>query len=164
MQSLAGLAHLDYRQPGANSYEQAFQVIRRLGLPRSAVEEQFLRLAFNVVARNQDDHVKNIAFLMDRGGRWSLSPAFDLVYAYNPAGRWTSAHQMSVNGKRDRITREDLRQVAELASIKRLRADELVAQATEAVSTWPELAAEADIPEDRIAAIQQAHRLRLPRA
>jgi serine/threonine-protein kinase HipA len=164
MQSLAGLAHLDYRQPGANSYEQAFQVIRRLGLPRSAVEEQFLRLAFNVVARNQDDHVKNIAFLMDRGGRWSLSPAFDLVYAYNPAGRWTSAHQMSVNGKRDRITREDLRQVAELASIKRFRADELVAQATEAVSTWPELAAEADIPEDRIAAIQQAHRLRLPRA
>jgi serine/threonine-protein kinase HipA len=69
MQSLAALAHLDYRQPGAHSYEQAFQVIRRLGLPREAVEQQFRRMVFNVVARNQDDHVKNIAFLMDRGRR-----------------------------------------------------------------------------------------------
>jgi serine/threonine-protein kinase HipA len=80
MQSLAALAHLDYMQPGANSYEQAFQVIRRLGLPAPAAEQQFRRMVFNVVARNQDDHVKNIAFLMDRAGRWSLSPAFDLVY------------------------------------------------------------------------------------
>jgi serine/threonine-protein kinase HipA len=162
MQSLAGLAHLDYRQPGANSYEQAFQVIRRLGLPRSAVEQQFLRMAFNVVARNQDDHVKNIAFLMDRDGQWSLSPAFDVVYAYNPAGRWTSAHQMSINGKRDEIAHADLRQVAELVSIKRSKADELIEQATEATASWPALAADAGIPEDRIESIRQTHRLPLP--
>ncbi len=163
MHSLAGLAHLDYRRPGANSYEQAFQVIRRLGLPRSAVEQQFLRMAFNVVARNQDDHVKNIAFLMDRDGRWSLSPAFDVVYAYNPTGRWTSQHQMSINGKRDWINRDDLRQVAELASIKRSKADELISQATEATESWPDLAADAGIPDDRIAAIRQTHRVPLPR-
>ena len=83
MQSLAALAHLDYNQPGANSYEQAFQAIRALGLPHEAAEQQFRRMVFNVVARNQDDHVKNIAFLMDRDGRWSLSPAFDMVYAHN---------------------------------------------------------------------------------
>jgi serine/threonine-protein kinase HipA len=159
MQSLAGLSHLDYRQPGANSYEQAFQVIRRLGLPRSAVEQQFLRMTFNVVARNQDDHVKNIAFLMDRDGRWSLSPAFDVVYAYNPTGRWTSAHQMSINGKRDDITRSDLRQVAELVSIKRSRADELIARATEAAEAWPDLAASVDIPPERIEAIRTTQRL-----
>jgi serine/threonine-protein kinase HipA len=162
MQSLAGLAHLDYRQPGAHSYEQAFQVIRRLGLPRRVIEQQFLRMVFNVVARNQDDHVKNIAFLMDRDGHWSLSPAFDVVYAYNPTGRWTSAHQMSVNGKRDEITRADLHEVAELVSIKRSKADELIAQATEATESWPNLAADAGIPNDRIAAIQQTHRLPLP--
>ena len=103
MQSLAALAHLDFNQPGANSYEQAFQVIRRLGLPSTAAEQQFRRMVFNVVARNQDDHVKNIAFLMDRSGHWSLSPAFDLVYAHNPEGRWTARHQMSINGKLDRI-------------------------------------------------------------
>jgi len=162
MQSLAGLAHLDYRQPGANAYEQAFQVIRRLGLPRDAVEQQFLRMAFNVVARNQDDHVKNIAFLMDRAGRWSLSPAFDVVYAYNPTGRWTSAHQMSINGKRDEIARADLYAVAELVSIKRGKADELIEQAVEATAQWPELAAAAEIPEGRIEAIRLTHRLRLP--
>lgn len=163
MQSLAALAHLDYRQPGANSYEQAFQVIRRLGLPRRAVEQQFLRMTFNVVARNQDDHVKNIAFLMNRDGRWSLSPAFDVVYAYNPTGRWTSAHQMSINGKRDGITRADLHAVAELAAIKRSKADELIARATEATESWTQLAASAHIPEERIEAIRKTHRLSLPR-
>ena len=164
MQSLAALAHLDYRQPGANSYEQAFRVIRRLGLPRGAVEQQFLRMTFNVVARNQDDHVKNIAFLMSRDGRWSLSPAFDVVYAYNPTGRWTSAHQMSINGKRDEITRADLHAVAELVAIKRGKADELIARATEATESWTELAAGAQIPEDRIEAIRKTHRLSLPRS
>jgi len=159
MQSLAALAHLDYRQPGANSYEQAFQAIRRLELPRAAVEQQFLRMTFNVVARNQDDHVKNVAFLMSRDGRWSLSPAFDVVYAYNPRGRWTSAHQMSINGKRDEITLRDLRQVAELASIKRSKSDELVQRVVEAVADWPKLASEARIDEDRIVRIQRSHRL-----
>jgi serine/threonine-protein kinase HipA len=163
MQSLAALAHLDFRQPGAHSYEQAFQVIRRLGLPRNAVEQQFLRMAFNVVARNQDDHVKNIAFLMDRDGRWSLSPAFDLVYAYNPQGRWTSEHQMSIAGKRDGFTVEDLRQVAELGSIKRGKAEEILAQVTEAVGDWPGLAAKAGIDDERAERIARTHRLKLPR-
>jgi serine/threonine-protein kinase HipA len=158
MQSLAALAHLDYRQPGANSYEQAFQVIRRLRLPPGAAEQQYLRMAFNVVARNQDDHVKNVAFLMDREGRWSLSPAFDVVYAYNPEGRWTAHHQMSVNGKRDGITVEDLRRVAELAPMKRGRADELIGSAVDAVREWPRLAGAAGIAEERVAAIQQTHR------
>lgn len=161
MQSLAALAHLDYRQPGANSYEQAFQVIRRLDLPRAASEQQFLRMTFNVVARNQDDHVKNIAFLMDRDGHWSLSPAFDLVYAFNPQGRWTSEHQMSINGKRDQITLGDLRQVAELASIKRSKADELIERVVHAVAGWKEMAGTAGIDESRIERIQQAHRLKL---
>ncbi len=164
MQSLAALAHLDFRQPGANSYEQAFQVIRRLGLPRDAVDQQFRRMVFNVVARNQDDHVKNIAFLMDRGGRWSLSPAFDLVYAHNPRGRWTTQHQMSVNGKRDGFTVEDLRRIAEVASLKRGQADEILAQVTEAVEEWPSLATKAGIEEGRIDRIANTHRLNLSRS
>jgi serine/threonine-protein kinase HipA len=161
MQSLAALAHLDFRQPGASSYEQSFQVIRRLGLPRDAVEQQFRRMVFNVVARNQDDHVKNIAFLMDREGRWSLSPAFDLVYAHNPAGRWTAQHQMSVDGKRDGFTIEDLRRVAEVASMKRGQAERILAEVTDAVARWPELAADAGVGEDRIDRIAATHRLGL---
>jgi len=164
MQSLAALAHLDYRQPGANSYEQAFQTIRRLGLPHEAAEQQFRRMVFNVVARNQDDHVKNIAFLMDREGRWSLSPAFDMVYAHNPAGRWTAQHQMSINGKRDHIAGEDLRRVAAVASLKRGRAETILAEVVEAVRTWPELAVKAGIDGERIAQIGRAHRLDLPQA
>jgi serine/threonine-protein kinase HipA len=163
MQSLAGLAHLDYRQPGANSYEQAFQTIRQLGLPREAAVQQFRRMVFNVVARNQDDHVKNIAFLMDRDGGWSLSPAFDLVYAYNPAGRWTAQHQMSIAGKRHAFTVEDLRRAGEVAVLKRGQAEKILSEVVEAVGAWPELAAEAGVDEGRIAQIERAQRLELPR-
>ena len=163
MQSLAALADLDYMQPGANSYEQAFQVIRRLGLPAGAADQQFRRMVFNVVARNQDDHVKNIAFLMDRSGRWSLSPAFDLVYAHNPQGRWTARHQMSIHGKLDGFTVADLRSVAGLAALPRGRADAILAEVIEAVRAWPELAADAGVEEARIAEIASAHRLELPR-
>jgi serine/threonine-protein kinase HipA len=165
MQSLAALSHLDYRQPGANSYEQAFQAIRRLGLSRGAAEQQFRRMVFNVVARNQDDHVKNIAFLMDRSGEWSLSPAYDVVYAYNrERGRNTSRHQMSVNGKRDGFTLEDLRRVGKLAALPRGRSDEILADVTSAVRSWPELAEEAGLDERRVTRIEKAHRLDLPRS
>ncbi len=98
------MAHFDFNNPLAHSYEQALTVIRRLGLSMDDIEEQFRRMAFNVIARNQDDHVKNIAFLMDKQGRWSLSPAFDVMYAYNPSGAWTAMQQMSLAGKRDGFT------------------------------------------------------------
>jgi serine/threonine-protein kinase HipA len=139
------------------------QTIRALGLPQEATEQQFRRMVFNIVARNQDDHVKNIAFLMDREGNWSLSPAFDMVYAYNPTGDWTSRHQMSANGKREGFTREDLRQVGATASLKRGQAEQIYGEVVEAVRAWPELAAVADIEEERIEAIRNAHRLDLPR-
>ena len=105
MQSLCAIAHYDFNQPGGYSYEQALNVMKRLGLPREDIEQQVLRAIFNVVARNQDDHVKNIAFLMNREGEWNLSPAFDITYAYDPTGYWTSRHQMSINGKRDSFTK-----------------------------------------------------------
>lgn len=162
LQSLAALAHLDFRQAGAHAYEQAFQVIRALGLPQEAIEQQFRRMVFNVLARNQDDHVKNIAFLMDRQGNWSLSPAFDLVYAYNPSGRWTSQHQMSISGKRGGFTREDLRRAGEVASLRRGQADRIHDEVLEAVKAWPELAAEAGIEEGRVERIRSAQRLELP--
>jgi serine/threonine-protein kinase HipA len=161
MQSLAALAHLDFNQPGAHSYEQAFQTIRRLGLPQQAMVEQFRRMIFNVVSRNQDDHVKNIAFLMGRTGQWSLSPAYDLVYAYNPQGRQTWRHQMSINGKSDDFTSEDLHKVARLADLKRGQATEIIDQVTDAVASWPLLAREADLEQSRIDRIASAHRLNL---
>lgn len=156
MQSLGALAHLDYRQAGAHSYEQALRAIRALGLPMDALEEQLRRAAFNIVARNQDDHVKNIAFLMDRAGRWSLSPAFDVTYSYNPAGSWTRDHQMTLNGKRDGFTREDFRECARLVSMARGRADAIVDQVVGAVKRWPEFAAASGVgPEtaERIAGV-----------
>lgn len=123
MQSLGALAHYDFNQAGAYAYEQAFAAIRRLGLPLPVVEQQFRRMVFNIVGRNQDDHVKNIAFLMNKRGEWSLAPAYDVTFSFNPAGRWTSSHQMTTNGKRDGFTREDLRAAAAAAGLKRSRAD-----------------------------------------
>ncbi|MGB8313327.1 MAG: type II toxin-antitoxin system HipA family toxin [Aestuariivirga sp.] len=155
MQSLAALAHYDFNAAGAHSYEQAFQVIRRLGLSMAAIEEQFRRMAFNIVARNQDDHVKNIAFLMDKAGTWSLSPAFDVTYSFNPDGLWTARHQMSMNGKRDGFTREDFANCARVAGLKRGRHMAILQEVQEAASTWERLATETGIAkglQDRISA------------
>lgn len=163
MQSLAALAQLDFNLPGANSYEQAFRLITRLGLDREAVDQQFRRMVFNVVARNQDDHVKNIAFLMDRAGNWNLSPAFDLTWSYNPTGRWTSAHQMSIAGKRDDFTIEDFREVGRLVSMKRGSVEQIIEEVSESVAGWPELAADAGVEDEVSRRIAQTHRLELGR-
>ena len=148
MQSLGALAHFDYNLAGAYAYEQALLVIRQMGLPMSAVEEQFRRMVFNIVARNQDDHVKNIAFLMDKAGNWSLAPAFDMTYSFQPTGMWTSTHQMALNGKRDDFTLEDFRAAAETASLKRGRAEAIVEEVRRAVSRWPEYSDEAGVSAD----------------
>ena len=158
MQSLAALAHLDFNDAAAHSYEQALTVIRRLGLSMGAVEEQFRRMVFNVVARNQDDHVKNIAFLMDRRGQWSLAPAFDVMYAYNPSGAWTAHHQMSLAGKRDGFTLDDLRAVAATASMKRGRAEKIAREVASAVTRWREFAAAAGVTERQAEMIAAVHR------
>ena len=164
MQSLCALAHFDFNSPGLYAYEQALLIIRQLDLPARAVEEQFRRMAFNIIARNQDDHVKNIAFLMDKAGHWSLSPAFDMSYSYNPAGNWTARHQMTMNGKRDEFTMADFRACARSASMKRGRAESIVDEVRAAVVQWPNYAHTADVMDTWREQIQQNLRLDLRRA
>ncbi len=145
MQSLCALAHYDFNMAGVYSYEQALLTIRQLGLPMSMIEEQFRRMVFNIVARNQDDHVKNIAFLMDKSGKWSLSPAFDMTYSFQPSGKWTSTHQMTMNGKRDDFTIEDFKACAKMASMMRGNAEKIIQQVCEIVSRWNDYADEAGV-------------------
>lgn len=145
MQSLGAIAHFDFNRPGAYSYEQAFSVTRRLNLPADAREQLFRRMAFNVIARNQDDHVKNIAFLMDRAGVWSLAPAFDVTYSYNPKSKWTGNHQMTLGGKADGFTLADFVEAGKVATLPRGRAKEIVAEVTAVVSGWPDFAEAAGV-------------------
>jgi serine/threonine-protein kinase HipA len=147
MQSLCALAHYDFNMAGAYSYEQAFLVMRQLQMPMQAIEQLYRRMVFNIVARNQDDHVKNIAFLMNQSGEWSLSPAFDMTYSYNPAGAWTASHQMTMNGKRDNFTMEDFNACAKTALLKRGRAAKIVADVQATVSKWPSFAEKAGVPD-----------------
>ena len=162
MQSLSALAHFDFNHAGAYSYEQALMTIRQLGLPMSAVEQQFRRMVFNIVARNQDDHVKNIAFLMNKQGEWRLSPAFDMTYSYNPNGDWTASHQMTMNGKRDGFVRADFVACAKTAHMKRGLEASIIEDVQTAVKRWPEFAAAAGIPDDRTTQIRNAHRMTFP--
>jgi serine/threonine-protein kinase HipA len=158
MQSFCAMEHFDFKKAGAHSYEQALRTIRKLGMPMAMIEEQFRRMAFNIIGRNQDDHVKNIAFLMDKAGNWSLSPAFDMTYSYNPQGDWTSRHQMSLNSKRDDFTIEDFKACAKNASMKRGRAEEIVRQVQEAVLQWNYFAAKSGVPPEVADGIAKAHR------
>ncbi len=151
MQTLCGIAHYDYRLHRAYSYEQAFDVMRALRLPYTQATEMFRRMAFNVVVRNQDDHTKNISFLMNEGGRWRLSPAYDMGYAYNPDGGWTNTHQMSINGKFDDITRKDLLECANKNNIK--DASLIIDEVCDIAADWPVIAEECGVPQDMINSI-----------
>lgn len=159
MQSLCALAHFDFNQAGAYAYEQALLAIRQLALPMAAVEQQFRRMVFNIVARNQDDHVKNIAFLMDQQGQWSLSPAFDVTYSYNPSGSWTPTQQMTMNGKRDGFTLADFDACAKSALMKRGRATAILEEVRAVVAGWPAFAAQAKVATEWRDQIQKTHRL-----
>jgi serine/threonine-protein kinase HipA len=147
LQTLCGLAHLDFNDPGANSYEQAFAVARELRLPYPDMAELFRRLVFNVAARNQDDHTKNLAFLMSPAGEWRLAPAYDVIWAWNPDGRWTSRHQMSLNGKRDGLTRADLLAVAANVGVK--KPEGIIDEVRGALAAWPQFAGEAGVAEEQ---------------
>ena len=152
MQTLCAIAHFDYRLLRAYSYEQVFTVMRGLRLSYKEAQEMFRRMVFNVVVRNQDDHAKNISFLMDRGGKWRLSPAYDMGYAYNPDGQWTSAHQMSINGKFSGITKDDLLECGAKNNIK--NAAQIIDEVCQAASMWPEIARQNKIPQKMVEEIK----------
>lgn len=147
MLSLCGMAHFNYNSPGYYSYEQLFAVMRKLRLSHEQVVEQFRRMVFNVVARNQDDHTKNVAFVMNKNEEWRLSPAFDLTYSYNPNGVWTSFHQMTINGKRDGFTKKDLLSVGMSVSISKPRI--IVDEILDVVSDFNRFAKDAGVDDDK---------------
>jgi len=157
-QSLTGLAHFDFNAAGAYSYEQAITVIKQLALGYDSVEEMFRRALFNICARNQDDHTKNIGFLMNKQGQWSLAPAFDVTYAFNPGGMWTGSHQMTFNGKRDNFTLDDIKSVAKFAGLKQGRYKKILNEVQSAVEQWNTLAKANEVSKKYIKAIQTVHR------
>ena len=156
MQSLCGLAHYDFNMAGAYGYEQAFAVMRKLRLSKAEAVQQYRRMVFNVIARNQDDHTKNIAFLLDKNGRWRLSPAFDMTYSHNPSGKWTNQHQMSINGKRDKFQLADLIAVGESISLP--MPGKIIQEIIEVVRNWVRFAEKAGLQKKRVAEIARYHR------
>lgn len=146
MQTLCAMSHYDFRRPGFYSYEQAFSQMRRMNLGYDSANEMFRRLVFNVMCLNMDDHTKNISFLMDRMGKWRLSPAYDIGFNYNPHGQWCSSHQMTINGKRDGITTKDLMEVAAKNDISNPM--EIIREVEYGVMQFPAFADECGIPRD----------------
>ena len=156
MQSLGGIAHFDFNQPGAYSYKQAVQIMRQLHLSNTEICQFFRRMVFNILARNQDDHVKNVSFLMNRQGQWRLSPAYDVTYAYNPDGMWTGTHQMTVNGKRDNISRNDILISARNMGVKKAEAENIISDVQKSLENWENYAGEAALRESAADKIQRS--------
>jgi len=158
-QSLCALQHFDFNIAGAYSYEQAIQTLKTLALPAEDIEQQVRRALFNIIARNQDDHVKNIGFIMDKEGEWRLSPAFDVVYSYNPSGAWTSQHQMSLSGKRDGFDMSDLLVFAEFAGLKTAKAKTMINDILAAVKSWMDFAEQAKVHDEHASQIKRTLRV-----
>lgn len=159
MQSLCALGHFDFNMPGQYSYETALSTCQQLGLGHQSLRQLYKRMVFNVVARNQDDHTRNIAFLMGRDGNWRLAPAFDVIWSYNAQGESTNRHQMTVNGKRNGFEKQDFIDVARQFRISRPL--EILADVGGAVRRWPDFAEEVGVEPKRITQIASTHRLHL---
>ncbi len=153
IQTLCAMRHYDFSVVGAYAYEQVFQTIRTLKMAASASEQMYRRMVFNVMARNQDDHAKNISFMMNKAGEWKLAPAYDLTYAFDPTNKWTKQHNLTVNGKITGITKADLLLVAKEMNVK--QANTIIDQVKEAVMKWPEFAKETGVTKTQIKAIQK---------
>ena len=153
MQTLGAMAHFDFNDPMRHSYEQAFRVTRQVVGDVRAEVELFRRMVFNVLAWNCDDHVKNVSYLMDRAGAWTLAPAYDECYAYNPNGAWTSGHQMSVNGKKTDIGLADLLAAGKVAGLDERTARSIVSEVRDAVAAWTRFAAEAEVKDEFVTKI-----------
>lgn len=143
MQTLCAMDHLDYKKKGAHNYEQLFMAMNKLNLPYEQKEEAFRRMAFNVLARNCDDHTKNTSFRLRQGQNWELAPAYDLAFAYNPNGRWTDQHFMAVQGKHIGIAKADLLNVADRFAIG--SGTQVFDQVAGAVAQWKEFADKAEV-------------------
>lgn len=159
MQTLGSLVGIDYKIQRASSYETLFRTMKRLRLPYSQIEQQYRRAIFNVIARNQDDHVKNFSFLMDKNGVWKISPAYDITYSYKPGGRWTDVHQSAINGKFAEFTRNDLLELGNNFGIK--KSNQIIDEVIDAVSEWSRIAIELDIPRSKIDLVENNLRLKI---
>ncbi len=155
MQSLGAIAHISYKEPAICSYEMAAQYMRELNLSMKEMEQFFARMVFNCLAVNQDDHVKNVSFLMDRTGEWRLSPAYDITFSYNPTNKWLRAHQMSVNQKTNDISLTDLLETALKMGIKKGKAMDIVSKISMVVADFEKYAVEAKIREKTYSDIQK---------
>ena len=160
--SLCAMDHADYKTPGHYSYEQLLSVARQLKLPRSDAIELYRRMVFNVIARNHDDHSKNTGFLLHpNDSQWRLAPAFDVAYSYKKDSPWVHTHQMSINGKRDNFSREDLLAVGSLIGNFKKDANQVIDHIIDVVRQWPRYAHQAEVFEDLATVISQHHRLDL---
>lgn len=161
VQTLNGLAHVDYKKPGSFSYAELFGVLRQLKLSAVDAEQLFRRMAFNIVARNHDDHAKNFGFML-RGDRWGLAPAYDLAYSYKPGSKWVNSHWMSLNGKRDDFVRKDFYSLERLSPLfSRSFINSVIDEIIEKVSGWERLATEAQVPQVLIDEVVPNLRLRI---
>ena len=159
VQTLNGLAHVDYKKPGTFSYEELFGIARQLKLSAVEAEQLFKRMTFNLIARNHDDHSKNVAFILKKD-KWSLAPAYDLAYSYKPGSKWVTNHWMSLNGKRDNFTRSDFYSLQTLSPVfNKKKIDDIIDATIEHVSTWRQLANEWDVPKTLIDEVQDNLRL-----
>lgn len=155
MQSLGAIAHISYKEPRLCSYEMAAGYMREMKLPMIDIEQFFSRMVFNCVAVNQDDHVKNISFLMDKSGKWRLSPAYDITYSYDLTNKWLSAHQMTINGKKSDISLTDLLVVGEKMGLKKKKCMDIISKISLVVSNFESYAEEANIREKTYSEIKK---------
>ena len=150
MQSLGALAHISYQEPALCSYELAARYMKEIGLVPREIEQFYRRMTFNCLAANQDDHVKNVSFLMDRTGRWTLAPAYDITFTHDKDNKWLRGHKMTVNGKTTDIKAADIVAAGKTMGLKERRCKDIIEECAEVIAHFSDFAKEAGIRKETV--------------
>ena len=148
--SACGLLHSDFRTPSLD-YEELLALTNIVTRDMREVIKMYQLAVFNVLAYNRDDHTKNFSFLMDKTGKWKLSPAYDLTFSSGPNGEQSTM----VMGEGKNPTINHLKKLAIQAKIKPTQSDEIISQTQQALSQWQTLSKQYDVHPTNIKIIQQ---------
>lgn len=118
--SASGLLNASHRMPTID-YIDLLKATHILTRDIREVEKMFRLMCFNVFMHNRDDHTKNFSFIYD-DGKWSISPAYDLVYSDGPGGEHTTT--IAGNGKNP--TDADILKVADNIGISKSKAENII--------------------------------------
>ncbi len=148
--TLGGLLGREASDDG--DYDELLRVAGGLTGDARTFDAILLRLCFNLLVLNDDDHLKNVAFILDPTEGWQLAPAYDLTYSPSVRGE----RGLSVDGRGADVTWSTVEALAARHRVKRDRLREMRDAVERCIRNWETYASDAQVQPDSMKELESA--------